>query len=104
MQNREKKVPAARGKVLSFEQTGDFFYKRALDKLDKNNLPDAAAYYGAELYSMEALPVLFSGRTNAFSITFGLSKANIGGLFCYLALEYPQTSAIGIYRRISSGA
>jgi len=49
VQNREKKVPAARGKVLSFEQTGDFFYKRALDKLDKNNLPDAAAYYGEAL-------------------------------------------------------
>lgn len=49
VQNREKKAHAGHGKVLSFEQTGDFFYKRALGKLDKNNLPDAAAYYGEAL-------------------------------------------------------
>lgn len=93
--------------VLFAEMGGEPVYecKITFDELDMiADIADAAAYYGAELYSMEALPVLFSGRTNAFSITFGLSKANIGGLFCYLALEYPQTSAIGIYRRISSGA
>ena len=65
------------------------------------DIADAAAYYGAELYSLEALPVLFSGRMNTFSIVFGLKNANIKGLFCYLALEYPQTAAIGIYRRLA---
>ena len=40
---------AGRGKVLPFQQPGEFFYKRGLEKLDKNNLPDAMAYYGKAL-------------------------------------------------------
>ena len=76
--------------------------KITFDELDMlADIADAAAYYGAKLYSLEALPVLFSGRTNTFSIVFGLKNANIKGLFCYLALEYPQTTAIGIYRRLA---
>lgn len=33
------------GKVLSFEQKGDFFFKRGLDRLDKNDLPSALSNY-----------------------------------------------------------
>ncbi len=33
------------GKVLSFEQKGEFFYKRGLDKLDDNDLPNALSNY-----------------------------------------------------------
>ena len=65
------------------------------------DIADAAAYYDATLYSVEALPILFSGRTNAFSLVFGLQNANFKGSFSYLALEYPQTAAIGIYRKLS---
>ena len=49
---------------------------------------------------MEALPVMFSGRTNAFAIVFGLDHANVGGFFTYLALEYPQTASVAMYRKI----
>ncbi len=45
MNKRNAKALAGRGKVLPFEQTGEFFYKRGLERLDKNNLPDALAYY-----------------------------------------------------------
>ena len=38
-----------RGKVLPFEQTGDFFYRRGSNKLDKNNLLDALVYYNKAL-------------------------------------------------------
>ncbi len=61
------------------------------------DIADAASYFGVTMESVEALPVLFSGRANAFAIVFGLKNADIGGFFCYLALEYPQTTAIGIY-------
>ncbi len=37
------------GKVLSFEQTGDFFFRRGASKLDKNNLLDAMVYYNKAL-------------------------------------------------------
>ena len=33
------------GRVLSFEQKGDFFYKRGNDKLDKNDLIEALCSY-----------------------------------------------------------
>lgn len=33
------------GKVLSFEQKGEFFYKRGLDRLDDNDLPNALSNY-----------------------------------------------------------
>ncbi len=32
-------------KVLPFDQKGDFFFRRGLNKLDNNNLPEAMAYY-----------------------------------------------------------
>ena len=44
MTKRDVRALAGRGKVLPFQQSGDFFYKRGLEKLDKNNLPDAIAY------------------------------------------------------------
>ncbi len=43
------KIKLGGGKVIPFEQTGDFFYKRGLDKLDKNNLLGAMAYYNKAL-------------------------------------------------------
>ena len=61
------------------------------------DIADAASYFGVTVESVEALPVLFSGRANAFAIVFGLKNADIGGFFCYLALEYPQTAALGVY-------
>ena len=88
---------------LFAEMEGDPIYecKITFDDLDMiADIADAASYYGAELCTMEALPVLFSGRTDAFSIALDLSCANVAGLFCYLALEYPQTAAIGFYRRL----
>lgn len=33
------------GKVLSFEQKGEFFFRRGLDRLDENKLPDALCNY-----------------------------------------------------------
>jgi len=75
--------------------------KITFDDLDMiADIADAASYYGAHLYSMEAIPDAFSGRTNAFSIALGLQNADFEGLFCYLALEYPQTAAIGFYHRL----
>ena len=66
---------------------------------DLAGLADAAEYFGATLESVEALPVMFSGRANAFDMVFGLTGAEISGFFSYLALEYPQTAAVGIYDR-----
>lgn len=63
------------------------------------DLADAASYFGATLESVESLPILFSGRANAFNMVFGLKNAELSGLFTYLALEYPQTAAVGIYDR-----
>jgi len=88
---------------LFAETDGEPVYecKITFDELEMiADIADAAAYYGARLYAVEALPVLFSGRADSFSITLGLDGADIGGLFCYLALEYPQTAAIGLYRRL----
>ena len=68
------------------------------------DLADAAAYFGAELYSAEALPMAFSGRNNTIDLIFGLKNANLCGFFTYLALEYPQTATVGIYTKLISGA
>jgi len=70
---------------------------------DIADIADAAAYFGATVESCEALPLMFSGRANAFDIVFGLKHADFGGLFTYLALEYPQTAAVGIYDRTEKG-
>lgn len=70
---------------------------------DLADLADAAEYFGATLESVEALPVLFSGRTGAFDMIFGISGADFAGFFSYLALEYPQATAVGIYDRTERG-
>ncbi len=62
-----------------------------------SDITDAAYYYGAEVDSIESLPIMFSGRAGTFAVVFDLENADIDGLLCYLALEYPQMSVIGIY-------
>ncbi len=64
-----------------------------------SDVMDAAYYYGAEIESLEALPVMFSGRAGTYSVVFSLDGADIDGLVCYLALEYPQMSLVGIYHK-----
>ncbi len=79
---------------------GDILYECKItfdDLTSLADIADAAAYFGVTVDSVEALPVLFSGRANAFAFVFGLKNADVGGFFCYLALEYPQAAAIGIY-------
>ena len=62
-----------------------------------SDITDAAYYYGAGVDSIEALPIMFSGRAGTFAVVLDLENADIDGLLCYLALEYPQMSVIGIY-------
>ncbi len=38
-------IGGEKGKVLQFERTGEYFFKRGLSKLDRNNLPEAMANY-----------------------------------------------------------
>jgi len=86
---------------------GEPIYECKINLDDLNmlaDLADAAAYFGAELYSAEALPMAFSGRNNTLALIFGLKNANLGGFFTYLALEYPQTATVGIYTKLISGA
>lgn len=45
MLERNKHTAMTKGRVLSFEQPGDFFLRRGTVKLDKNNLVDALANY-----------------------------------------------------------
>ena len=65
------------------------------------DIADAASYFGVQINSMDALPSVFSGRTNTYAIVFDLQDADMVGFFTYLALEYPQTAAIGLYRKLS---
>ena len=82
------------------EGTVLFECKITLEQMtDIADIVDAAKYFGATVESLEALPVLFSGRADAFDMIFGLSSADFAGFFSYLALEYPQMAAIGIYDR-----
>ncbi|MBR6743872.1 MAG: hypothetical protein IKM00_01460 [Clostridia bacterium] len=93
--------------LLFREMDGEPVYECKITFDDLNalaDIADAASYYGAALYSVEALPILFSGRAHSFSLVFGLQNADFRGLFAYLALEYPQTAAIGIYRKLDADA
>lgn len=92
---------------LFTETNGEPLYECKINLDDLNmlaDLADAAAYFGAELYSAEALPMAFSGRNNTIDLIFGLKNANLCGFFTYLALEYPQTATVGIYTKLISGA
>jgi len=92
---------------LYIEAEGEPLYECKINLDDLNmlaDIADAAAYFGAELYSAESLPMAFSGRNNTIALIFGLKNANLGGFFAYLALEYPQTATVGIYTKLISGA
>ncbi|MBQ9748149.1 MAG: hypothetical protein IJV98_05130 [Clostridia bacterium] len=78
-----------------------FECKITLDDLSSlSDITEAAYYFGAGIVSIEALPMMFSGRAGTFSIIFDLSSADADGLLCYLALEYPQMSALGVYAAV----
>ena len=92
---KDRLYPEAQGKPL-------YECKITFDDAEQiADIADAASYFGVHIESMDALPSVFSGRTNAFAIVFDLQDADIAGFFTYLALEYPQTAAVGIYRKLS---
>lgn len=41
----KNRIPFNKGKILKFERTGEYFFRRGLNKLDQNNLLDAMANY-----------------------------------------------------------
>lgn len=57
----------------------------------------AANYFGADVCKVHSLPLSLGGRENSFDIIFGIERADIAGLFCYLMLKYPHLSPVGIY-------
>ena len=57
----------------------------------------AARYFGAEVCKIHSLPLSSGGRENSFDIVFGLRGANAAGLLCYLLLEFPHLSPVGVY-------
>lgn len=64
------------------------------------NIILAADYFGAEICKIYSLPLSSGGRENSFGIIFGIDGADLSGFFCYLLLEYPQFSAVGLYTAI----
>ena len=64
------------------------------------NIILAADYFGAELCKIYSLPLSSSGRENSFGIIFRMDEADIAGFFCYLFLEYPQFSSVGLYNSV----
>ena len=64
------------------------------------NIILTADYFGAEICKIYSLPLSSGGRENSFGIIFGIDGADLAGFFCYLLLEYPQFSSVGIYTAI----
>ncbi len=64
------------------------------------DIADAAYYFGASIESLEAVPMAFSGRSGTFAVVFDLENADADGLLCYLALAYPQMTAVGFYGKL----
>ncbi|MGN1094789.1 MAG: hypothetical protein ACI4QR_00205 [Eubacteriales bacterium] len=71
------------------------------EQKDLGNIISAADYFRADVKKIYSLPFSSGGRENSFGIIFGLDGADFAGFFCYLMLEYPQFSPIGIYTLIS---
>ncbi len=64
------------------------------------NIILAANYFGVNVCKIYSLPLSGGGRDNSFGIIFRTDGAQIGGFFCYLFLEYPQFSPVGLYTEI----
>ncbi|MBO5022886.1 MAG: hypothetical protein J6D11_01005 [Clostridia bacterium] len=64
------------------------------------NIILAANYFGVRVCKIYSLPLSGGGRDNSFGIIFRTDGAQIGGFFCYLFLEYPQFSSVGLYTDI----
>jgi hypothetical protein len=64
---------------------------------DVANILMAAEYFGAEVYKLYSLPPSSGIMENSFDIIFDISGADTAALICYLFLEYPYFSTIGLY-------
>ncbi len=60
-------------------------------------------YYGASLRRAEPVPFSAAGRENSFDISFCVDGADLAGFICFLKLEYPQFSAVGLYTSVKAG-
>jgi len=87
-------------KIDIIEADGEELFECKITLREPSELADimlAANYFGAEICKVHSLPLSSGGRENSFDIIFGLDDADIAGLFCYLLLEYPHLSPIGLY-------
>ena len=87
-------------KLDIIEAQGEELFECKITLREPGELADiiiAADYFGAEVCKVHSLPLSSGGRENSFDIIFGLANADMQGLLCYLLLEYPHLSAVGIY-------
>lgn len=61
------------------------------------NVIGAAGFFGADVKKIYSLPSYPAGRENSFDVIFRIDEADFAGFFCYLFLEYPRFTPIGIY-------
>ena len=87
-------IRATGGVILKFRIT---FGKS--DEL--SSLVFAVKYFGASLVRVDLLPFSVSGRENSYDFIVNTDNADIRGLICFLILEYPQFTPVGIYKEIN---
>lgn len=61
------------------------------------DITSAADYFGAEIKKVYSLPSSAVGMDNLFDMIFRIDKADFAGFFCYLMLEYPRFTTVGVY-------
>lgn len=76
------------GKLLAFEQTGDFFYRRGLDRLDQNKLLDAMVYYRRALKEDAQNPEICLAIAEALTEMHRFDESN---RFLFMSFRNAQT-------------
>lgn len=75
-----------------------FHFRITLDSMNELcTILSAGEFFGAEVKRTDIVPPSLSGRDNSLDMIFG-GECDLAGFICFLKLEFPQLTPIGLYR------
>lgn len=86
--------------TMKIDRGGENFFRIriTLDEYsDIEKIFGCAIFNGAKIQRTDVLPQSVAGRENSLDVILDVTEADLKGIMCYLKLNFPQFTTLGIY-------
>ena len=86
--------------TMKIDRRGENFFRIRItleEYSDIEKIFGCAVFNGAKIQRTDILPQSVAGRENSLDVILDVTKADLKGIVCYLKLNFPQFTTLGIY-------